>query len=79
MFSIVTKFLGPTNTQGSRIRATCNGKSKMVSYDHAMGSVENHIEAVKEFARVFHYSGTYAIGETETGYIFTPTNHTVTL
>ena len=34
--AIVAKYLGPSNTQGSRIKATCAGGSLTVSYDYAL-------------------------------------------
>ena len=32
--AIITKFLSPTNTKSSRIKATCYAKSITISYDH---------------------------------------------
>lgn len=45
-FAITTKFLAPTNTKGSRIKATCSRESITVSFDHALNSYENHQAAV---------------------------------
>ena len=49
--SITTKYLSPTNTQGSRIKATAsgagNGYSHTHHYDYALGTTDNHIEAAK--------------------------------
>ena len=42
MQSIETKFLGATNSRGSRIKATCWLKSKMVDYDHSLDTSDNH-------------------------------------
>lgn len=44
---ITTKFLGPTDTKGSRIKATINGVniSKTVGYDYALNSLDNHAAA----------------------------------
>jgi len=49
---IVTKYLGPTNSRGSRIKATHTRDSetkwsKTVSYQSALDSDENHLEAAK--------------------------------
>jgi hypothetical protein len=48
MIAIETKYLSPTNTRGSKIKAfTCNGHSVTVSYDHALSNEAVHFEAVK--------------------------------
>ncbi len=45
-YAIVTKFLGPTNTRGARVKATLpSGKSATVSWDHGSRSEDNHREA----------------------------------
>ena len=47
MQSIETKFFGPTNTKGSRIKATCWLKSKTVDYNHSLDIGENHRAAAQ--------------------------------
>ncbi len=47
MQAIVTKYLGPTNTRGSRVKATCNAGSVTVSWDHALNIDENHEAAFR--------------------------------
>ena len=42
MKAIETKFLGPPDTKGSRIKASCDGCSVTVSYDHAYSQENNH-------------------------------------
>ena len=49
--AIVTKYLGPTNTRGSRVKATAYGGSITVSWDHAMNARENHQAACEALAR----------------------------
>jgi hypothetical protein len=39
--AIVTKFLGPTDHRGSRIKATAEAGSITVSWDHGLGVEEN--------------------------------------
>ena len=42
---ITTKFTGPTNNRGSRIKATNNsGKTKTIDWNHANNSDKNHAE-----------------------------------
>lgn len=44
--AIVTKFLGPTNTRGSRVKATTpSGQSVTIGWDHALDSDANHTRA----------------------------------
>lgn len=47
MKAIVTKALGPTNSRGSRIKATYDPKGKplTVAWDYALGPTENHERA----------------------------------
>jgi hypothetical protein len=47
MQAIVTKFLGPTNSRGSRIKATASGGSITVSYDHRLNPEQNHDAACR--------------------------------
>tara|TARA_R100001015_G_C4593346_1_gene148688 strand:+ start:261 stop:509 length:249 start_codon:yes stop_codon:yes gene_type:complete len=48
MIAIQTKYLGPTNTKGARIKAfTCNGHSVTIDYDYALSDELIHFEAVK--------------------------------
>lgn len=48
MIAIQTKYLGPTNTKGARIKAfTCNGHSATIDYNYALSDEKLHFEAVK--------------------------------
>lgn len=47
MQSIQTKFIGPTNTKGSRVKATCRLGSVTLGWDHALNQKENHLEALQ--------------------------------
>ena len=42
MQAIRTRYIGPTNSRGSRIQAKCEAKTIYVSYDHALNIDENH-------------------------------------
>lgn len=42
MQAIRTKYIGPSNSKGSRIQAKCEAKTIYVSYDHALNIDENH-------------------------------------
>lgn len=45
--SIVTRYLGPTNTRGARIKAACNGGSIVLSWDYENNALENHRAAAE--------------------------------
>jgi hypothetical protein len=49
--AIVTRFRGPTNHRGARIRALCDAGSITVSWDYSLGVAENHLAAAKALAR----------------------------
>ena len=48
--AIETKYLGPTNTKGSRIKATCRGGSVTIGYRSELNSDENHALAAIKLA-----------------------------
>jgi hypothetical protein len=50
MLAIVTKYYGPTNTKGSRIVASYDGRRATVAYDHGLSIDGNHKKAAKAFA-----------------------------
>jgi hypothetical protein len=54
--AIETKFLGPTNFRGSRIKASAQAGSITVSYDHALSSEENHTAAARALASKLGWS-----------------------
>jgi hypothetical protein len=47
MQAIETKYFGPTNVKGSRIKAECAAGSVTIGYDHAINLEENHIAAAR--------------------------------
>lgn len=42
MQAIVTKYLGPTNYRGSRVKATCQAGSLILPWDDALDVEANH-------------------------------------
>lgn len=48
--AIVTRFLGPTNFRGARVKATADAGSITVSWDYALGISENHERAALALA-----------------------------
>jgi hypothetical protein len=75
---ITTKYLGPTDTRGSRIKASCDkhsitvscGLSVIVPYDHALDSFDNHAAAARALAVKLKAPGTFAFTSVEHGYVF---------
>ena len=43
--AITTRFIGPTNSRGSRFSATCRAGRVIVSRDYSLNANENHIAA----------------------------------
>lgn len=71
MQSITTKYLGPTNYRGSRIKAiTESGISVIVSYDDGLDSYANHEAAAKKLYAKLNWHGNIIAGGTKDGYVF---------
>ncbi|WGM47666.1 hypothetical protein KOAAANKH_02548 [Brevundimonas sp. NIBR10] len=73
-FHVRTKFMGPTNHRGSRVKATTvTGKSVTLDWDHALNSGDNHAAA---FAAICMKTGrvvtgpVYVNGGFDDGYVF---------
>lgn len=50
--AITTKYLGPTNTKGSRVVARSFKGKRVIPYDSALSARENHHQAAMELAYV---------------------------
>lgn len=57
MQAITTKYLGPTNHRGSRVKATCEAGSVIVGWDHALDSQGNHDAACRAMALKMGWHG----------------------
>lgn len=55
--AIVTKFLGPTNFRGSRIKVKAYAGSKTYSWDYALNVEQNHSRAAQSFAKHMGWLG----------------------
>jgi hypothetical protein len=60
--AIATKFLGPTNTRGARVRATCEARSVLVPWNYALGVSENHDAAARALITRLGWQGTWIQG-----------------
>ena len=54
MQAIQTKYLGPTNFRGARIKAKAYAGTKVYPYDHALSIEENHRVAALMFRNQKH-------------------------
>lgn len=50
MQAIQTRFLGPTNYKGSRVKAFCRAGSMSLPWDNSLNSEDNHVRAAKALA-----------------------------
>ena len=80
---ISTKYLGPTNTRGSRIKATCQRGSVTIPFKYNVYEEQNHYDAVKALVEKFglQWGNDWAVGSNDDGYVFVPvgTSNTITL
>ena len=69
MKAIETKYLGPTNTRGSRIKAyDCDGNQITIPYDYALSHEEPHRKAAAAFIDKMGWpKGKLAWGSTKRG------------
>lgn len=51
MQAIQTKYLGPTNHRGARLKASCQARTIVVGWDYALGITDNHEHAAMELAQ----------------------------
>jgi hypothetical protein len=72
MQAITTKYLGPTNSRGSRIKATACGTSVTISYDHSLSAEEAHKAAAIALCTNFGWGnyGNLISGSIENGFVF---------
>lgn len=66
--AIITKYLGPTETLGTRIKATsASGISVTIYRDYAVDIEEDHARAAQALAEKLGWSGSWAPGELPDG------------
>jgi len=71
--AIVTRYHGPTNVRGSRVKATAEAGSVTLSWDDALDSYANHAAAAMALANKFGWGGIWYGGGTTNGYVFVDT------
>lgn len=74
--AIQTKYLGPTNHRGARIKVWCGAGTKYVAWDYAMGVEDNHIWAagllIEELG--WQQDNRVIAGSLNNGYVFVLVN-----
>lgn len=60
--AIVTKYIGPTNFRGSRVKAWCEAGSVTLSWDDALDVNGNHTAAARRLATQLGWAGHYVGG-----------------
>lgn len=70
MQAIFTKYIGPTNFRGSRVKASCEAKSIYLSWDDTLNSEQNHDMAAKELATQLDWHGQWYSGGLENGNVY---------
>jgi hypothetical protein len=74
--TIITKFLGPTNSNGARVKASCEAKVMIFAWDHSLSSQDNHSAAAMKLAKdALVWEGSFIVGALNTGYVFVPTTN----
>jgi hypothetical protein len=70
--AIVTKYFGPTNSRGARIRAKCRAATKYYPYRHELSAEENHEDAAWKLKTKMNWDGRLDGGAMPdgTGYCF---------
>ena len=70
--AIETRYLGPTNTKGGRIKATAWAGSVTIGYDHALSPEKNHAKAAFALIADMGWDGKFAQGGNVKGdgYVF---------
>ena len=60
--AITTRFYGPTNHRGARVKATASAGSVTVPYDYDGGRDASHQAAAEAFADKFNWVGSWVGG-----------------
>jgi hypothetical protein len=69
--AIETRYLGPTNNRGSRVKATSgSGVSVTLSYDCALDIGENHAAACQALVDKLNWGGSWIGGGSKRGHSF---------
>jgi hypothetical protein len=65
--AIHTKYLGPTNHRGARVKATAQAGSVTVAWDYALSADKNHAEAARVLTEKWGWLGVWVMGALPNG------------
>ena len=68
--AIQTKYFGPSNVRGARVKAFAHAGSLTLEWDHALNPEQNHCAVAQAFARKLGWDGVWSGGGTKDGYCF---------
>lgn len=60
--AITTRFMGPTNHRGSRVKAMASAGSVTLDWNHALNSTDNHKAAAMALAAKYDWPGHWVCG-----------------
>lgn len=60
--AIITKYLGPTDRRGTRVKAIAEAGTITLSWNHALNSQDNHAAAAKALAEKYQWRGEWHAG-----------------
>ncbi len=71
MKALVTKYLGPTDTRGARIKASDeDGNSVTIGYPYELSGEASHREAAEALQAKMGWTGALDSGALKSGYVF---------
>jgi hypothetical protein len=62
MQAIITKYFGPSNVRGARVKAMCDAGSITLSWDHSLDVEKNHHTAALKLCAKLGWEGKLASG-----------------
>jgi hypothetical protein len=65
--AIETKYIGPSNVRGARIKASAQAGSVYVPYDHSLNTDDNHAKAAQALADKWGWEGDMVQGGSPSG------------
>jgi hypothetical protein len=67
MQSITTKYMPATNTKAARVQAKAAASTKYISWDYALGTEDNHLQAAKAYQAALGWPGVPVSGQNADG------------
>ena len=68
MQAILTKYIGPNATKGTRIKATCAAGTLTISWDYGLSDEKNHAAAARQLQlKIAHTGGDHWLAPLATG------------